>query len=274
MITQLSTGTCILGPETKLYRYMKSCTFLRLLEGKISMSRMSTWDDRLECADFAFFVNAQKLQDSRRRQGFFASCWTTEALDREQFRDNEAFLLAQEEINADGSSSMWEAYCSNGGVRICTTIGKLDKVFTSGPFEGKQLYSGPIEYCASSDTRRILGKSRLEETLFYKRVGYRHEREYRYVTYLNIVENFPCAIIPDVFDFLDEVLVFPLKNDRMDNLANELHSSAVDISVKGAKSRGTNRKNGGPFCRISQLYGVVSEEIGNVRFVESDYSDV
>jgi hypothetical protein len=164
---------------------------------------------------------------------------------------------------------MWEAYCGHGGVSICTTLGKLNQAFSEQPSKSENIYRGHVRYLAADDPQRVVGERELEEVLFYKRIGYRHEAEYRYVLH-NSEENsdYISAQIDDYYSFLDEVLVFPLKNDRTDEIANELHCEGVSIAAGPLIS--TNTKEGRPFCRLSQLYGLASQTIGRVCFSRLD----
>lgn len=268
-VVEYSPGADGLTPDTRLYRYLSKEAFERLLASGISLTRMSTWPDRLEASDFSFAANAKKLNDHRQKSDFFASCWALQAESPKSYDREDSFERAQRELINDGSGSMWESYCAGGGVRISTTINRLDRALAGGLGSTGCLFKGAVTYCAHDDPVRILGKTRLEETMFYKRVGYRHEAEYRYVAYCQGQQKDYLAIaVGSLFEFLDEILVFPLKNDQFNALANDLHGTGVRIASY-PHAAGTNMKNGKPFCRVSQLYGLVSQTIGEVRFLKS-----
>jgi len=258
-----------LPPDTRIYRYLSIDGFDRFRKRGVGLTRISTWPDRFEASDFAFFANAKRLHDPRSKASFFASCWTLEREEPSLFDCHDSYKRAQEELERDGSGSMWEAYCGQGGVRICTTLGKLDQAFLKRLSKAKNIYRGRVRYLAADDPRRVLSKNQLEEVLFYKRIGYRHETEYRYVLHNSEVQSdYITAPIDDYYSFLDEVLVFPLKNGRTDEIANELHGRGV--SIASGPTIGTNTKGPRRFCRVSQLYGLASETIGEVRFLSRD----
>jgi hypothetical protein len=247
---------------------MNRKAFERLLDKGISLTRISIWPDRMEAADFSFYANARKLSDPRPKSTFFASCWTLESGNRAHFDNDRSFERAQCELLRDGSASMWEAYCSRGGVRISTTVEKLDRLLEESPLKACTISRSPVRYLAKDDPLGVLGKTCWEETLFHKRIGYRHEAEYRYVTHTaDESSDYINLPISNAYDFLDEVLVFPLKNSRIECIANYLHQKGSGIATH--PSRGINTKNGCTFCRVSQLYGAVSQEIGGVRFSEN-----
>ena len=268
-VLEYSPGADGITPETKIYRYLSTEAFDRLLESGVSLTRMSTWPDRLEAGDFSFTANAEKLHDYRKKNDFFASCWTLQAENPKVFNSEHSFVLAQRELTNDGSANMWESYCAGGGVRICTTINRLDRALAGALGSTGCLFKGAVTYCARDDPVRIRDKAQLEETMFYKRVGYRHEAEYRYVAYRQGQQkDYLVIAVGSLFEFLDEILVFPLKNDKFDAIANDLHGKGVHIASY-PHAAGTNIKNGKPFCRVSQLYGLASQTIGEVRFLKS-----
>ncbi|MBS0235169.1 MAG: hypothetical protein JSR99_17010 [Proteobacteria bacterium] len=255
-----------LPSETRVYRYLSIEGFDRFCNFGVSLTRISIWPDRLEASDFAFFVNAERFGDLRSKTNFFASCWTLEREHPAHFDCHDSYRLAQEELERDGSGSMWEAYCGQGGVRICTTLGKLDQALIKRLSKTENIYRGRVRYLASDDPRRVVGKNQLEEVLFYKRIGYRHEAEYRYVLHNSEEQSdYITAPIDDYYLFLDEILVFPLKDERTDAIANDLHSKGVSIAT--GPMIGTNMKDHRHFCRVSKLYGLASQRIGRVCFL-------
>lgn len=250
----------------KVYRYFDSGSFDRFISNGLSMTRIESWPDRFETAGFEFMQEFPQYNDARSRLNFFASCWSFDTVSRHEFDNDSSYNAAEKELRNDGSAAMWENYCREGGVRICTTIGKLKSAFQASNLSCQIVHCGAVKYCAAMDNERLNPSNPIEKTFFFKRIGFRHELEYRFITYLEN-ENSDWVSLPvkDYFDFLEEILVFPLKNNSLEVCANNLHEKSIAISTH--PTRGSNSKNGSTFCRISQLYGMVSNEIGNVRYL-------
>jgi hypothetical protein len=150
-----------LPPDTRVYRYLSIDAFDRFRNCGVSLTRISTWPDRFEASDFAFFVNAERFTDPRSKTNFFASCWTLESEDPAHFDCHDSYRRAQEELVRDGSGSMWEAYCGRGGVRICTTLGKLDQAFSEQLFASSSLQWRPLELISGGSGVWILSRASL-----------------------------------------------------------------------------------------------------------------
>lgn len=253
--------------KTRLYRYLNPEAFKRFLASGVGLTRMNSWPDRFELAGFEFFKEFPAYQDARSLKNFFTSCWTFDQIKIGEIDEKFSTEAANKELRADGSAAMWEAYCPEGGVRICTTVAKLTSFFENSDIDCQVVHCGPVEYCAAKDTFRTDFNSPIEETFFYKRIGYRHEVEYRFIAYLeNENGNWVNLQLKNHLDFLEEILVFPMKNKEKNKLANTLHQTGVAIATH--PSSGANSKNNSIFCRMSQLYGLVSGEIGNAGFID------
>ena len=220
----------------------------------------------MEAADFELLQNTDKFKDQRSIKDFFASCWTTDQLLENSLLSGYSVPLANEELKKDGSASMWEDYCKSGGIRIATTLGKLLALFGASLPNDQEIYYGSVNYMAAHDHNRFKNMQNIVSSLFHKRVGFRHEAEFRFIGYFEgYDEDFVNVPISDYYDFLDEILVFPIKSKEQNIAAKQLHDIGVDMSTN---LHGTNSKHGKIFCRVSQLYEMVSNEIGNVQLIE------
>jgi hypothetical protein len=255
-----------LPASTRLYRYLNSSQLEYFFTSGVTLTRMATWPDRYEAADFEFFQQTQEFQDTRQSENFYASCWTTDSITDLEIDSGFSIEAANAELRTDGSASMWESYCGDGGIRIATTLEKLLSLFELHKTNECSVAYGAVKYCAARDYSRFADLKDIESTFFFKRIGYRHEAEFRFVAHFDENPSDYLSIpIPDYSDFLEEILVFPLKDSSGELLANALHQRGVNI-VSGPTT-GMNRKNGQQFCRVSQLYGVTSEGIGEVEYL-------
>lgn len=151
---------------------------------------------------------------------------------------------------------MWESYCKHGGVRIRTSVGKINALFEKSSLNGKA-FRGKVQYVPGD---KVIDYAMISPGtaagLFVKRVAFRYETEYRYIVLPEGSSS--TGIIPvlisHLYDFLDEILIAPATPDK-EWVARALYGYTVGIS------RGSNTKNSRMFCRISQLYGTISQEI-------------
>jgi Protein of unknown function (DUF2971) len=263
---ELSSDSGPIKPTDTLYRYMSLSQLRYFLRDGITLTRVTKWPDRMETADFEFLQSVGHNSETRNKKDFFASCWTFDQILDFEMPSNFSPIRANNELRKDGFAAMWENYCKDGGVRISTTVEKLCNVFKESTiYSQEKIFYGPVHYCAQNDPMRLSDIKKIERTFFYKRIGFRHEAEFRFI--LNLKEDnsdYLSINISDYRDFLDEILIFPLKDNYLDKLANCLHQRGVDL-ISTPKT-GTNMKSGQQFCRCSQLYGVVSETIGAVKF--------
>jgi hypothetical protein len=261
----LAQGEQKLSDDTVLYKYMPIEAFLQLFwHRRVIFTRLIDWPDAYEGFLFDFLSKHRKdsILEGRSSSDLYGSCWTLQTEDSALYSTREEYTLAQGDLRRHGSAPMWESYCRNGGVRIQTTLGKLTRLFAENlpnahVFHGKVSY---VPYDAGLHAAiRSVGTSR---ALFVKRVAFRYEAEYRYM--LLPEDSSDRRIIPvptgDLYDLLDEVLIAPATKPRV-WLARTIYNLGVGIA-SGPGRGGTNFKNDRQLCRISQLYGTISEEIG------------
>ncbi len=251
-----------LPDETPLYNYMKIEEFLHLIEFELLIfSKITSWPDSYEGFLFKFFnqfTNDQLLKDHT-KDDFYGSCWSLQTEDTCLFRNDREYQAALQEMRESGSASMWETYCKNGGVRIKTTLGKLNKLFLKKFSDSKLIKRGKVLY--EPEGTWTVESEDLTSTFFTKRISFRHESEYRYILIPNKLENVKLIYveIDDLFDLIDEIMVAPaIKANKW--ISRTLYNIGIDRF--NSPERDTNKKNGKYFCRISQLYGLISQTRG------------
>ena len=261
-------GESDLPADTAIYKYLSIEAFLYLIKfQRLTFSRITNWSDAYEGSRFEFFKKAKNDQQfsKKRKDDFYACCWTLQTEDLCLYENTDEHKKALEELQRSGSASMWEGYCKNGGVRVKTTLGKMDallqnKLKNSDIFK---MFRGRVYYEPSTSWDKTSKISDLISTLFMKRVPFRHEAEYRYILVLNetVKEPVISVMIDDLYNFFDEILISPATNSKK-WITRTLYNISVGISINPERS-GTNSKNGNQFCKISQLYGSISETIGH-----------
>ena len=261
--------TCIIGEnskleaETPIYKYLSMEAFLYLLRYRTLMfSKLTSWPDAFEGARFEFFRQMKKDDEysNKTKELFFGSAWTLQTENSCLYSDSDEYKKAEDELCKCGSASMWEGYCKNGGVRIKTTIGKIEAVLNQQANDYK-CHKGEVHYVPSDYWKKTLSTSGLISKLFIKRVSFRHESEYRFILVAN--ENSKAnQVFFDVgrlYDFVDEFLISPAISNNV-WIARMLYHYAVSTSIS-LDIPGSNHKNGKQYCRISNLYGNISHEI-------------
>lgn len=258
-----------LHEETPLYKYLSVEAFLYLIEFKrLIFSRITTWPDAYEGARFELFNKFRKHPEfSNYKKGdFYGSCWSLQSEDKRLYDDNDDmkennYQAANDELKRHGSAPMWESYCKYGGVRIKTTLDKLNKLF-SNKLQNCRLFRGKVYYEAASSWSKTIKAPDIISTLFMKRIPFRYESEYRYILVLNESKGDKIILveIDDLFDLLDEILIAPVTPPNKWK-SQTLYNIGVEICNN--PDRTTNRKNGEQLCRISQLYGTISGEVGH-----------
>jgi len=253
-----------LPDETPLFKYLSIESFLYLVEfRRLNLSRITNWPDAYEGTRFEFFrkIKTQDEFSNNTKDDFYGSCWSLQTEEPCLYESQEVHKLAIDELYRNGSAAMWEAYCKNGGVRIKTTLKKLNALFLNG-LANCSIYRGKVFYEPATSWNKTIKTSGLISLLFMKRISFRHEAEYRYI----LVSDEPRQeSIIDVStwklsDFLDEILVSPATSSQK-WISRTLYHLGVDISLENRIC--INSKNGNQFCRISQLYGLVSEIVGH-----------
>jgi hypothetical protein len=176
-------GEADLPEDTPLYRYLSTESFLHLIEFKrLMFTRITEWPDSFEGSRFTFLSKVHDLTDfpGHTKDDFFAICWSLQTEDPRLFTHVADSEKAVEEIKKIGSAAMWESYCKKGGVRIKTTLGKLNKLFHSKTVDCT-MYRGRVYY-EPADSWSATNKAPSPiSTLLHKRVSFRHENEYRYI---------------------------------------------------------------------------------------------
>jgi hypothetical protein len=261
----LLQGDNDLSSETPLYKYLSVEAFLYLIAfDRLTFSRFDSWPDAYEGFRFEFFKRLEEdpqFKDTNKND-FFGSCWTLQADDICLYENAEEYKLAIEELLENGSASMWESYCKNGGVRIKTTLGKINNLLLQH-FGDFNIYRGKVYYEPAKYWNKSIKAVDLASTLFMKRISFRHEAEYRFI----LVSKSPMkrtivlAPIVSLFEFLDEILISPAIPSRI-WISRTLYNIAVSISEKKGS---INKKNGNQFSKISQLYSVVSQAVGHCQ---------
>lgn len=259
-------GDVDLPSETPLYRYFSTEAFLYFLAfGRVMFSKISEWPDSFEGTRFEFLKKARDDKEftNTAKNDFFISCWSLQTEERCLYKDEAVFISAQNELAINGSAAMWESYCKNGGVRIKTTLGKVESLFLSNLPEWK-IYRGKVYYEPADNWSMTLQTPSLVSTLMHKRVSFRSESEYRFVLLpeAEVKESRESVKVDDLFEFLDEILISPATTSNV-WLSRTLYHIAVGITIKPPERTCINNKNGNQFCRISQLYKVVSQTIGH-----------
>jgi hypothetical protein len=155
---------------------------------------------------------------------------------------------------------MWEVYCSNGGARIKTTIRKVEELLETKA-KDYMGYKGKVCYEPSDYWDKTMKSHGLVSKLFIKRVSFRHESEYRFilVTESGNKKNRIFIDVDQLHDFIDEFLISPAVENRV-WISRMIYHYAVDTFVS-PKSSYINGKNGEQLCKISNLYGNITEEI-------------
>ena len=253
-----------LPDDTPLYRYLSTDSFLHLVEfNRLHFTRITNWPDSFEGSRYTFLskVHQQTEFPGRSKDDFYAMCWSLQIDDPRLFKEATDYDKAVQELQRNGSAAMWESYCKSGGVRIKTTLGKLDKLFKSGVADC-QVFRGRVYYEPSDSWNTTIKAPPLISTLLHKRVSFRHENEYRYALVPGSAISKP--IIPvkveSIFDLLDEILVCPATSGNK-WVSRTLYNVGVDLTIN-KENYCINSKNNSQFCRISQLYTAVSEAVG------------
>ncbi len=254
------SGENDLPPETPIYKYLSIEAFLDLIVSRrLIFSRITSWPDAFEGFRFNFFrrlINDENFSNYDKND-FYGNCWSLQTDDRRLYDDIRDHQAAEEELKSNGSAAMWESYCKHGGVRIKTTVGKLDELFTAyisdcRLLRGKVFYESAERY--ESLTHQLI------YTIFVKRIPFRHETEYRYILIKNVAgqERIIAIKVNNLSELIDEILVAPASTNKK-WIARTIYKISVSILPNGG-----NVKNGKQFCRISNLYGNISEEISDV----------
>lgn len=252
--------------DTALYKYLSIEGFLFLLEYRqLMFSRVTQWPDAYEGNRFEFFKTIKKdnpLSD-KTKSDFYGSCWSLQTEPRSLYKHVSDYENAVHELRKDGSASMWEAYCPRGGVRIRTTIAKINSALELNLTNCK-VFRGKVFYEPATSWSKTMKTKDLISLLLMKRIPFRHESEYRFIVVPDhsptTFTNLPIPI-GNWFDFVDEILVSPctVKNKW---ISRTIYNMAIRASINAGNTC-INTKDSVQYCRISQLYGNVTETVGN-----------
>lgn len=251
--------------DTPVYRYLSTDSFLHLVEfNRLLFSRITSWPDSFEGSRFTFLDKVHNKTDfpGRSKDDFYATCWSLQTDDPRLFEEAADYEKAVQELRRNGSAAMWESYCKNGGVRIRTTLGKLNKLLKSKISEC-QLFRGKVYYEPADSWNTTIKAPTLISTLLHKRVSFRYENEYRYILVPDraISQSIITVKVPNLFDLLDEILVCPTTSNNK-WVSRTLYHVGVDLTIRKENGYCINSKENRQFCRISQLYAKVSQTIG------------
>ncbi len=258
----LRVGEKDISKDVKLYRYLPTNAFLYLITFKeLLFTRITDWPDSFEGSRFDFLKKISTLKDDfpgLTKYDFFAMCWSLQSEDRRLFNNDEDHKNAVEEILKNGSAAMWENYCKNGGVRIATTVDKLNMLLESKT-SNCTIYRGKVYYEPERSWDITIKVPTLISTLFHKRISFRYEDEYRYIFVPNEkVSNSVIGVkIENLYWFLDEILVSPATSKNK-WISQTLYHIGVELTIN-KDNKCVNSKDNHRFCRISQLYEKVSE---------------
>lgn len=250
--------------ETSVYKYLSMSSFFYLCFYKqLLFTSISRWPDSHEGARFGFLKSAHPsdVHSEKLVSDFYGSSWTLQVEDACHYRDPDERVAAEAELRKQGSAAMWEIYCSGGGVRIKTTIGKIQSLL-NGQHDQYELKHSKVVYEPEGSWKKTLESKKLIDKLFIKRISFRHESEYRFILIpkhsLNRTERLHIPI-SDMYDFIDEITINPATKDR-EWISRMLYHYAVKISIAEV-GNGINQKNGKQYCNISSLYGEISHEL-------------
>jgi hypothetical protein len=254
-----------LAADTLLYKYYSVDSFLYLWQfNRLLFRRITDWPDAYEGMIYEFLRKVKKRQsvDIAPAQEYFGCCWTLQQDDPRLHSDQGDVSTANAELAKNGSASMWESYCHSGGVRIAVRFENLISLLHEALGAG-QLYHGTACYKPENSWKHALGERDPVCSLFTKRIAFRYESEYRFIYIPEEASQGGVGIQFDNFyDLIDEVLIAPPISHRC-WVARTLYNTVVNGLVD--PDRPTNQKNNSKYCRISQLYGEVSEQIGHVH---------
>lgn len=249
-------GKTMLPADTPLYRYLSVDMYSSLFDKQeLWLAKISSWDDVQE--GLRFHAMKVKAPDhpyaNKSLVDFYASCWSLQTEDNLLFESEKDYQRSVDELAKHGSDAMWRAYCPSGGVRIKTTLGKLEELLCSASLPTSELHSGQVYYDPyDSDWGKTLGSRYFASAFLQKRVCFRGEAEFRFLFCAGegITDAHIKVPIQDLYHFIDEVLVSPAKLSSEEVIYKLKNDTLCQIAPN-------NVKDGKQFCRISHLYGIV-----------------
>ena len=250
-----------ISDHTILYKYFSCGTFHRFIDTpEFKLASPIKWPDRFEGHRHDFFQKAYSKDYPTEAKKYRAMCWSLGGDGVFCYGNDTAMhQAAVDELQEFGHAAMWGSYCVNGGARIMTTYGKLKELLNHLP--SGRLWAGMVRYMPESLWKPLPGEIGLVGQLFVKGVAFRHETEFR-VLFLPDKISEPDEVylpIADPYESIDEFLVAPEASSSSWG-AQSLYIDCVNrfsSHIPGPR----NIKNGNQHCRISQLYGNVSETL-------------
>lgn len=238
-----------IDPDAALYKYLPLNALLDLIESKtLIMNQITKWPDVFEGGRYK--IAAASRKENHRMNSFYGSSWCTQTERMEDYNNENDLISGNKEIITLGSASMWAAYCNGGGARIRTTIGKILSIYS----EYNIVCHGKVKY----EPAWVPGimPHNIIDNLLHKRVCFRHENEYRFIIQS---ETQVRSKDIDLSDFIDEVLVAP--NTAENAWASRAVYKYITNQNFALQNTAANTKNGSKLCRVSCLYGNISEEL-------------
>lgn len=226
---------------------------------KIIFLKVTNWPDSYEGGrlELSNRISPGNEFSKNKLEDFYGCCWSLERVDPKFFGNTIESKHAHTELDRLGSVAMWGSYCKNGGVRIKTTIGKIINVLNSDANQDFKTFHGKVKYEAAS----YFSEKPVDpiSTLFIKRFPFFYESEYRFILIngsqnSNDIREFN---VGGFLNFVDECLISPAANSKK-WVPGSLFSLINNITC--IPGFGANMKNGQKFCRISSLYGHITEE--------------
>ena len=215
------------------------------------VQKITNWPDFCEGKLFEFFKKNVLIDSKFSPEDYFGTCWTLQDDDQRLFDSEDGFRTSCKEIRELGSAAMWEAYCKGGGLWIKTTVGKVLDVLRSY----EDLWHGRIFYKPLITEK----PESIEETLFHKRTCFRHEDEYRFIVRSGNASGMLDLPINNMRCFIDEMLVSPSRKENS-WISRAIYKLVAHSNVS-LRLYDMNSKDGKQYCRISQMYGLISEEV-------------
>lgn len=242
-----------MNKDTPLFRYLNLQSFLLLMGSRcLHFEQITNWPDKFEGSSYKLSSRILFNGNSLPCKNIWGNCWTQEVDIKECHVDEASFIRATNELHKNGSAAMWGSYCVECGVRVKSTLGKVEHAIAHflDSADVDFIY-GPVEYVPD-----WVIKEEPRKALFHKRIPFRYENEYRFLV-ADKADTFTSVEIPigDPFDFFDEMLVSPTTDN------NWLITDMIYQSIASSVGLEGNTKNSEQFARKSQLYNVTSQEL-------------
>lgn len=259
MNIDLSQHVMEMPDDTPIYKYMSRDVFFNHFfknRGTIQFQQVSNWKDGQEGLLKEFI---DKCQGEDRNIKYLGCCFTLEQ-DMSCALDSSLYAAENDELAEFGSDAMWQIYCPDGGVRVKTTIGKIRSAIGSCDEGIKLIKNGKVFYLPNSLPSSYSISNVDNNSLFIKRVNFRHEVEYRFILEKKGGEKFFLPVDP--FEMVDEFLISPADTEDTKILAKCMYRNiTAEVEKEVGYKFSVGEVESKPPVRISQLYGCVSQEV-------------